>query len=657
MNDEEISVFIKKYKQILKFKEEATKKDSKRIKRNKVKTAGANNNTQNTNIILPNIVNKRNINSQINSHINRNNSENFSVNRNKKNIKQIADINKIIDKVKKNSKEYRKFIQQQGDISPKKNIKVISDNVYQRLQKKNENMDLLKSNNSADDTNLNSSKDVIVKNEKSIKLPFLANIKSKYKDYDGENNRKRLLNQSVALNDKNDIKIYAKSISKYKSVKYLEKIGNKKDRKNYYLVLPGNNHQLIEKCLLTRPNWEKISNENSVVLCNLIWAELSQQINFSLHGEASLSQIINHFECHNELSNKKNLFVNLLRYCEYNSINLFSFFPLTISLNFHNEFLGEQIDNFKKLFDEISTLIEDDKNKDNDFQRQYSDYFRVNLVKRVGSLQKMVLPKSSYIGKNLWLLKRTNLNRGRQIKIFSDLDAILNEIEEAKKDNRCRCLLLQKYLEDPLLYNSRKFDIRIWVLFTYTTKDYRFGVYVFKQGHLKACSEPFDINSTDLFVHLTNYSVQKYNKNFSKIEIGNEISFETFQNELDKEGKNINFYNTVFPKITRIIAITANAAKSKINILNRQNCFEIFGYDFILDKNFEPFLLEINTNPGYEISSPLIEMLVPRMIDDAFRLTIDEVFERNDNDKNKSKFKVDGYTDEENMWQPVNLRI
>ena len=107
----------------------------------------------------------------------------------------------------------------------------------------------------------------------------------------------------------------------------------------------------------------------------------------------------------------------------------------------------------------------------------------------------------------------------------------------------------------------------------------------------------------------------------------------------------------------KIIAYTANASKNKINILIRKNCFEIFGYDFILDSNFEPFLLEVNTNPGLEESSPLIQMLVPRMIDDAFRLTVDKIFEREDEDKNKSKFKVDGYTDEENMWQFVNLNI
>ena len=91
--------------------------------------------------------------------------------------------------------------------------------------------------------------------------------------------------------------------------------------------------------------------------------------------------------------------------------------------------------------------------------------------------------------------------------------------------------------------------------------------------------------------------------------------------------------------------------------MGRNNCFEIFGYDFILDKNFDPFLLEINTNPGLEESSPLIEMLVPRMIDDAFRLTVDAIFERNDENKNISKFKVNGYTDEENMWQKINFNI
>ena len=62
-------------------------------------------------------------------------------------------------------------------------------------------------------------------------------------------------------------------------------------------------------------------------------------------------------------------------------------------------------------------------------------------------------------------------------------------------------------------------------------------------------------------------------------------------------------------------------------------------------------------DPGLEESSPLIKMLVPRMIDDALRLTVDKLFKRDDTDKGISKFPVEGYTDEENLWQGVNLRI
>ena len=667
--DEETSIFIKKYKQILKFKSEATKKNQKNKRYNF--------NTNNSNIIVNqnnnlenfenkksfNILPKINISTIRNSttsqnkikeieNIQKNGKEMNSLNINNKN-KEKFDLYKEANKLKNNSKEYKKFISKQSDIAPKVNIKLINNTLYQRLLKKSEKNDKNQLNNSLDDTKINTSNDD--KNKPSIKLPFLSNIKSRYNNYNEDKNKKMPLNKSLIIPENQNIHIYKKSKSSHKSYG-LEKLFKKKKRKNYYLILPGNNSKLVEKCLLTRPNWEKISDSNNLCSCNLIWTELSHDINFSLHSETSLSQIINHFECHSEISNKKNLFINLLRYCEYNNINLFSFYPLTIIFNFKQEFYSEQVEGFKQLYYELPDLIED-KNKENDNKKNYNNYFRVNLVKRVGSSQKIVIPKSNFKGKNLWIIKRINLNRGREIKVLSDIGSILNELETGKKEKKYNYLIIQKYIESPFLYDRRKFDIRIWVLFSFLSDNYKFEVYVFKEGHLKACSEIFDLYSDDLYVHLTNYSVQKYNKNFSKVEIGNEISFETFQKELDKRGDGKNFKKDVFPKIMKIIAYTANASKNKINILIRKNCFEIFGYDFILDSNFEPFLLEVNTNPGLEESSPLIQMLVPRMIDDAFRLTVDKIFEREDEDKNKSKFKVDGYTDEENMWQFVNLNI
>ena len=638
MSERQESIFIKKYVEILRFKSLVRNQKVKIIKPTKTKKSDE----YTPKIKLPYIKVLKNdespikrANAQTTSDNNRSNKKNNRYMKEKDNLKTLRGIREI---------------NKSTDNAPKKIVKAISDNLYQRLLNNNLKVDNLEKSNSAENILEVLSKDDKEKEKEKrlmIKLPFLSNIKSRYKDYN-EANLRKVINRSLnELDIKND-SLRRRPLSKLK-VKKL----TKNPQKYYYHILPGNNSKLVEKCLLTRPKWEKTSEPENLVTCNLIWTELSHEMNFSIHGEIDYSQVVNHFEFHNEISNKKNLFINLLRYCEYNRINLFSFYPLTIILYFKKEFYAEQIEGFKQIYLDLPNMIEGTvKEKD---EKSYTDYFRANLVKRVGNVQKIIIPKSNYIGRNTWLLKRTNLNRGRQIKIFSDLRQILNEIEESK--TKCNHLIIQKYIEAPALYNNRKFDIRIWVLFTYISRSYNVDVYVFKEGHLKACSEPFTLSSDDLYVHLTNYSVQKYNRNFSKMEIGNEISFKTFQEELDKKNANKNFKKDIFPKITKIIAISANSCKNKINILNRNNCFEIFGYDFILDQYYEPFLLEVNTNPGLEESSPLIKMLVPRMIDDAFRLTIDRVFERDDKNKNISAFPVEGYKDEENMWQSVNLRI
>ena len=83
--------------------------------------------------------------------------------------------------------------------------------------------------------------------------------------------------------------------------------------------------------------------------------------------------------------------------------------------------------------------------------------------------------------------------------------------------------------------------------------------------------------------------------------------------------------------------------KDKINKNGRNYQFEIFGYDFMLDNDFNIYLIEINTNPGLEESSPWIKVIAPRMLDDELRLTLDQVFEPkydfNKNYKNEEEAK------------------
>jgi hypothetical protein len=62
------------------------------------------------------------------------------------------------------------------------------------------------------------------------------------------------------------------------------------------------------------------------------------------------------------------------------------------------------------------------------------------------------------------------------------------------------------------------------------------------------------------------------------------------------------------------IWISLYSVRKKINSEDRKHSMEIFGYDFILDEEFNLWLIEVNTNPCIEESSPLLEMLLPRML-------------------------------------------
>ena len=227
--------------------------------------------------------------------------------------------------------------------------------------------------------------------------------------------------------------------------------------------------------------------------------------------------------------------------------------------------------------------------------------------------------------------------------------------ENSNNNYRSNMIIIQKYIENPLLYFGRKFDIRIWALLT---QDLR--IYVFEEGHLKCCSINYDLNSENTFCHLTNYSFQKYNSNFGKYEYGNEASFSDLQKNIKANYDNkVDFKNDIFPKIKQIILFVFESVKYKINPLDRKYSFEIFGFDFMLDCDFDPFLIEVNTNPGLEESSPLIKMLVPRMIDDALRLTLDKEFETEYNfgenykysSLYESPFPVEGYSNNDNMFK------
>lgn len=112
-----------------------------------------------------------------------------------------------------------------------------------------------------------------------------------------------------------------------------------------------------------------------------------------------------------------------------------------------------------------------------------------------------------------------------------------------------------------------------------------------------------------------------------------------------------NCLGRILNSIKDMIAHSLRAVKGKLNPNIRQHCFEIFGYDFIIDSNMKPWLIECNTNPCLELSSPLLQQLIPRMIHDAFKLTLDIIFPSKSN-KNPSTPTITTLPDC-NLWEPL----
>jgi hypothetical protein len=340
-----------------------------------------------------------------------------------------------------------------------------------------------------------------------------------------------------------------------------------------FLIFKGNNSEVVRDALRRREGWAE-GYYSITCTVNFIWHPLSSGIKFDRLKSFLPTQVANHFEFHSELSNKISLFRNLSKYCKKNDLKVLNFVPETY-------------------------------------------VFEVKAASYKQALEKFTKVCSDKPSNSIWIIKPSSFNRGRGIEMFDSLEKFQDlclKYEESPN------FLVQKYIEKPLLFNSRKFDIRMWVLITHENH-----VLVFPEGYIRTSSESFSASQLDnKFIHLTNNAIQKEGQFYGKFESGNQVSFTDFSLYLKKSEKKD--FCEILSEIHNLIEISVKSVKDKLNPRGRNFCFEIFGYDFIIDAHCKPWLIEVNTNPCLELSSPLLAQLIPRMIEDALSLTIDQVF-------------------------------
>jgi hypothetical protein len=75
------------------------------------------------------------------------------------------------------------------------------------------------------------------------------------------------------------------------------------------------------------------------------------------------------------------------------------------------------------------------------------------------------------------------------------------------------------------------------------------------------------------------------------------------------------------PQIRRIVAWSLQAAQDRIE--HRPGCFEVYGYDFMVDADLHPWLIEINASPDFSYSTGVTETLVKEASDDVMKVVVD----------------------------------
>ena len=63
----------------------------------------------------------------------------------------------------------------------------------------------------------------------------------------------------------------------------------------------------------------------------------------------------------------------------------------------------------------------------------------------------------------------------------------------AVKELKNSSFIVQKYIEAPLLFRKRKFDIRIWALISHDMR-----LYCFKEAYVRTSSEQYDLSGDKL---------------------------------------------------------------------------------------------------------------------------------------------------------------
>lgn len=220
----------------------------------------------------------------------------------------------------------------------------------------------------------------------------------------------------------------------------------------------------------------------------------------------------------------------------------------------------------------------------------------VEEFKRNSSATFIMKPASKAQGKGIFLI-----NRLSQVRRWSNNSnastgnpsTVVPPALRPQMDN----YIISRYIDNPLLLGGKKFDLRLYVL----VRSYRpLVVYMSQLGFARFCNVKYTTEVAELdnmFVHLTNVAVQKHGNEYNSSH-GNKWSLENLKLHLEATRG----HAATQQLFDDIKALVVHALKSVQQIMiNDRQCFELYGFDVIIDNDLKPWLIEVSHTPDHAL--------------------------------------------------------
>ena len=352
----------------------------------------------------------------------------------------------------------------------------------------------------------------------------------------------------------------------------------------YYYKLLGNECLLVKNLLEDNGFFQSFSN-NSIDEWSIIWSSCHVKLN--LFSKLKKFQKINHFPRSNELTRKDLLYKNVAKLKDNFPGTKFDFMPISYLLPNEISFLKDEMSKENQLF----------------------------IIKPVASSQ----------GRGIFLTDNIN-----------DIPSGYN-------------MIASKYILNPFLINKKKFDLRIYV---FVTSIVPLKIYRYEEGLTRFASDDYNEDINDRCSHLTNYAVNKNNKNYKKNSDPEKNDFNSNKWNLKGFKEYLEQHNIkskdIFKKIDDIIIKTIIACESplqkameKYSTSYNNICFELFGFDILLDSFLTPWLMEVNLSPNLHYDAPIDLKIKGEMVSEIFDIMRIVPYDlRNENYYNPSKYNI-----------------